>query len=307
MLQYINMKTRVLCVLFCLLITGFLSAQSAAVEIETLLASEAVTYAQAARFVLEAADVAATPNQEAAFIFASEQNWLPKRAAPQEAARLDDISLLMMGAFEIKGGIMYSVFKNSRYAYRELTYKRIVYGRTDPAMQVSGERLLAYISRILAIREAAALTVQEEVVARREAIIADISKMLEQQQVANTTVEATEEGITITLSNIQFLADSAVLAEGEMSKIQDIAGILKNIRDVKLLVTGHTAQAGTREGQRRISQQRAEAVAALLVSLGACKAENVSAVGHGADRPVASNTTQEGMAANRRVEITILE
>ncbi|MDR2964939.1 MAG: OmpA family protein [Treponema sp.] len=301
------MIVRVLCVLLCFLTIGFLFAQSAAVEIETLLASEAVTYAQAARFILEAADVAATPNPGAAFIFAAEQNWLPKRAAPQDAARLDDISLLMMRAFEIKGGVMFSIFKNPHYAYRELTYKRIVYGRTDPAMQVTGERLLAYISRILAVREAAALSVQEEVVARREAIIAEISAMLEQQQVANTTVEATKEGITITLSNIQFLADSAVLTEGEMSKIRDIAGILKNISGVKLLVTGHTAQAGTREGQRRISQERAESVAALLVSLGACKAENVTAVGYGADRPVASNATPEGMAANRRVEITILE
>ena len=300
------MRKKLIGLLF-LLTGGFLHAQTTAVEIETLLATNAVSYAQAARFVLEAADVAATDNPEAAFLFAVQQDWLPKNAESGGIARLDEISLLIMGAFEIKGGLMYSIFKNPHYAYRELTHKNIVYGRIDPAMQVTGERLLAYIARILGIREAQALSVQEEAVARREALIAEISQMLEQQAVSDTTVQATDEGITITLSNIQFLADSAVLADGEMSKIQEIAGILRNIRGVKLLITGHTAQAGTREGQRRISQQRAEAVAALLVQMGACEADNVTAVGHGSDRPVAPNTTAEGMAANRRVEITILE
>ena len=301
------MKTKVLSLLIVFLTGGFLYAQSAAAEIEMLLAADAVSYAQAARFVLDAADVVSTDNPEAAFVFAVQQNWLPQKAAPQGTARLDDISLLIMGAFEVKGGIMYTIFKNPHYAYRELTQKSIVYGRTDPAMQVTGERLLAYIARILSIKEAQALSVQEETIARREAIIAEISQMLEEQAVADTTVQATAEGITITLSNIQFLADSAVLADGEMSKIRDIAGILRNIRGVKLLITGHTAQAGTREGQLRISQERAEAVGALLVQLGACEAGNVTAVGYGSDRPVAPNTTAAGMAANRRVEITILE
>ncbi|MDR2966024.1 MAG: OmpA family protein [Treponema sp.] len=301
-----------------LLITGFLSAQSTAREIEALLETNAVTYSQAARFVLDAANVLNTSNAEEAFLYAAGQNWLPKRAAPGSIARLDEISLLILHSFDIKSGIMFGIFKTPHYAYRELVYKDIVYGLIDPAMTVTGERLLAYINRILTINEEAAakaearkLAAQQkadrEAAARREARAAEISVILVEQEVADTKVEATTEGVVITLSDIQFLADSAVLAQSETAKLLEIANILKNIPNVKLLVAGHTAMAGSPEGQRRVSLERARTVADYLVSLGACKAENVTSAGYGADRPVASNVTPEGMAANRRVEITILE
>ena len=53
--------------------------------------------------------------------------------------------------------------------------------------------------------------------------------------------------------------------------------------------------------------ERTENIAALLVDLGAVRAENVTTAGHGADRPIVDNDTPEGMVANRRIEITILE
>jgi len=58
---------------------------------------------------------------------------------------------------------------------------------------------------------------------------------------------------------------------------------------------------------RRLSVERAENIAALLIALGAVRAENVSTAGHGSARPIADNDTPEGMAASRRIEITILE
>jgi len=122
-------------------------------EIETLLNTGAVTYAQAARFTLEAANVLATQNGEEAFNYAAERNWLPRNASPNDPARLDGIALLLMRSFEINGGIMYSLFGSARYAYRELMYLNVIQRRADPAMQVSGERLLFYVNRIYAQRE----------------------------------------------------------------------------------------------------------------------------------------------------------
>ncbi|MCL2193083.1 MAG: OmpA family protein, partial [Treponema sp.] len=60
------------------------------------------------------------------------------------------------------------------------------------------------------------------------------------------------------------------------------------------------------EGQLIVSTERAQAVADHLVYLGVREAHEISIAGYGADRPVADNDTQEGMAANRRVEIIIL-
>jgi hypothetical protein len=122
-----------------------LTAQTAA-ELEAVLAAESLSYEQAASFVLQAADV---PVSGTAFNHALEQKWLPAKAAPGDTAVLDGVSLLLMGAFNIKGGIMYSVVKSPRYAYRELVYQGIIQGRSDPGLAVSGDLLFFMIGRAL--------------------------------------------------------------------------------------------------------------------------------------------------------------
>jgi hypothetical protein len=129
-----------------------LSAQTAA-EMENLLNTEAVTYAQAARFVLEAADAASIAKPDEAFQFAQENNWLPKGVSPDTPARLDGISLLFMRSFGLKGGFLYSLFKNPHYAYREMVYRSAIQGRADPNMAVSGYQLIVITNRILEINE----------------------------------------------------------------------------------------------------------------------------------------------------------
>jgi len=131
---------------------ALLPAQTAA-QMETLLNTEAVTYAQAARFVLQAANAAAIANPAEAFRFAQENNWLPKGVSADTPARLDGISLLFMRAFGLKGGIFYSLFKNPHYAYRELVYRQAVQGKTDPHMAVSGYQLIFITNRILESNE----------------------------------------------------------------------------------------------------------------------------------------------------------
>ena len=111
----------------------------------------------------------------------------------------------------------------------------------------------------------------------------------------------------IMLSNIQFLGDSAELLESEKVKLREIAEILKTIPDQKVMVAGHTALSGTEAGRNAVSLGRAQAVANYLISLGARGPDDIIAVGYGSERPIADNSTPEGMAANRRVEITILE
>ena len=147
------MRTTVL-LLLLFVGAGFLAAQTTAAEIETLLASPAVTYAQAARFALEAADVTATANGEEAFNYAADRKWLPKKAKPGDTAKLNGVSLLLMGAFNLKGGWFYTMVRNPHYAYRELVYMGVIKGRTDPHMAVSGDDFLYMVSRILSLKEA---------------------------------------------------------------------------------------------------------------------------------------------------------
>lgn len=141
----------------------------------------------------------------------------------------------------------------------------------------------------------------------KEEIAGVLDKNIRDMGISNTTVEKTDEGITISLENIQFEADSARLVSQEKQKLEKIGALLKEYPDYELLVSGHTARAGRTEDQKTLSEQRAAAVAEYLTELGIREAHHIYTRGFGSDRPVAPNTTEEGMARNRRVEITILE
>jgi hypothetical protein len=139
--------------IFSLLLTAAaftIHAQSAD-WIESLLATDRVSYADAALLVLQAADVPAALTPVAAFNYAAENAWLPRGAAADDAARLDGLSLLVMGAFDFKGGLFYTLTKSPHHSYRELAYRNIIQGRADPLMPVSGDLLLHTVNRVLAI------------------------------------------------------------------------------------------------------------------------------------------------------------
>ena len=125
--------------------------------------------------------------------------------------------------------------------------------------------------------------------------------------IPDATVRLTDEGIVISLEDIQFEPDSAVLLPGELAKLDAIAEILVRHPDRDILVTGHTALAGTPESRLQLSVERAGTVADYLLRRNIRTPDRVIIRGYGAERPVADNITSEGMRRNRRVEIIILE
>jgi outer membrane protein OmpA-like peptidoglycan-associated protein len=134
-----------------------------------------------------------------------------------------------------------------------------------------------------------------------------IAEEIDNLNIPGASVRVDDEGITISLENIQFQADSAVLLQQEKSKLDRIAEILLQYPERDILVAGHTALAGTAEGRNRLSQERASAVAEYLIDKKVRRADRVVVRGYGAERPVADNTTERNRSRNRRVEITILE
>ncbi|MGI5174200.1 OmpA family protein [Treponema sp. OMZ 840] len=138
-------------------------------------------------------------------------------------------------------------------------------------------------------------------------VLERVQNQIREMGIENTTASADEKGITISLENIQFEAESAVLTESELLKLRKIGEILKDFPDYDLLISGHTALAGTQAGRLRLSEERAWAVADYLAELGVKNHERLFTKGFGAQIPIAPNTTEEGKARNRRVEITILD
>ncbi|MCL2792718.1 MAG: OmpA family protein [Spirochaetaceae bacterium] len=138
-------------------------------------------------------------------------------------------------------------------------------------------------------------------------LVEEVEQSIRDSGIENVYVERVAEGIKITIEDIQFLPDSAILAETEFEKLAQIIEILHNNPNHDLLIIGHTALAGTAEGRRALSFQRARGVAEHILDSGARTEREVRILGRGAEEPVATNATEEGRRRNRRVEIIILE
>jgi outer membrane protein OmpA-like peptidoglycan-associated protein len=141
----------------------------------------------------------------------------------------------------------------------------------------------------------------------KNTIADDIEERIEREKLEDAVVKVDENGVTITLGSINFGADSSDLNYEEKKKLDVLVEILKNYPQRDVLITGHTALAGTAEGRLALSRQRAEMVAQYFLLEGAKRREQLLILGKGAADPVADNSTPEGMTLNRRVEITIVE
>lgn len=110
----------------------------------------------------------------------------------------------------------------------------------------------------------------------------------------------------IALDGVRFEVNSATLRAESEAALQPVAELLRGYTGLRAEVAGHTDDRGSANHNRRLSRRRAEAVRAWLVAAGIDSAA-LSARGYGEARPVASNATETGRAANRRVVLRILE
>ena len=122
----------------------------------------------------------------------------------------------------------------------------------------------------------------------------------------NMVFEETPAGLRLSVRDIKFKADSDEVLATEKSRLDEIAEVLKLAPNSQFLIEGHTAAVGNPQGEQALSVQRARRIAAELSNRGIA-ADRFICKGHGGTKPVASNSTDEGRAQNRRVEITILE
>lgn len=135
----------------------------------------------------------------------------------------------------------------------------------------------------------------------------EVQKHINEMGIENVNVAKGDKGLTISIENIKFKADSSILLESEKEKLRQIAKILENYPDNDILVTGHTALAGSERERQKLSEERAKAVADYLITLGVKDSYHIFTKGMGANNPIADNSTEAGKQRNRRVEITIME
>ncbi len=118
-------------------------------------------------------------------------------------------------------------------------------------------------------------------------------------------VREEQRGTVITLSGeVLFASGESVLLPIAQQRLDEVAAALQAQGSRHLVVEGHTDARGNPADNERLSLARAHAVRNYLVTRG-IDASTITAVGAGASRPVADNTTAEGRANNRRVEIVV--
>ena len=118
----------------------------------------------------------------------------------------------------------------------------------------------------------------------------------------NTASNASEWPDRIVL---HFDTDSDLPLELDAGALDRLAATLNADRTMRLHITGHADDSGTPDRNRRLAQARADRLRDLLVQRGA-PPRSIMTFSAGSDRPLADNTSQEGRALNRRVEVEVL-
>src|SRR6185503_2905651 len=136
---------------------------------------------------------------------------------------------------------------------------------------------------------------------------ADAQAALERLQAAEKEAQLRQDarGTVIMLpGELMFATGKSALRPRSQAKLDLVGDALKEQGEKHIVVEGHTDSTGSEETNMALSLKRAEAVRDYLISDGVMP-NRITATGVGEARPIADNSTTEGRAENRRVEIVI--
>jgi len=122
----------------------------------------------------------------------------------------------------------------------------------------------------------------------------------------NVTINNTGDRLIVTLpQDILFAVGSSSVRPDLQRDLGAVAGNLQAYPDSTVQIIGHTDSDGEASYNQQLSENRANAVASVLLNNG-IPSSRVQSYGRGEAQPVASNLNATGKAQNRRVEIVIL-
>lgn len=136
----------------------------------------------------------------------------------------------------------------------------------------------------------------------------DVQEAKLREELQGTGVSVTRDGDNIILNmpgNITFDSDSYTVKSNFKPVLTSVSKVLKEYKSTMVQVAGHTDSTGQEKYNMLLSQQRAQSVGNLLAEAGV-EQVRLDLVGFGPNSPIASNSTTEGRAQNRRVELTLI-
>ncbi|MFF7109462.1 OmpA family protein [Pseudomonas sichuanensis] len=209
------------------------------------------------------------------------------RSAPRDVIRAGE----SLGRAERLAGYVGTGSDVRHYAYLSQRYSEIA--AEHAKLAVNQERLtkldLERQRLQLALREAKLASVQQQ------------GKFVE-AQIAALASEQTDRGLVMTLGDVLFDTGQAELKSSASRTVLKLVQFLQlNPRRV-VRIEGYTDSTGTPEDNLKLSRDRAQSVADMLVDLGIDE-KRIEVEGYGDQYPVEANASERGRAQNRRVEI----
>ena len=128
------------------------------------------------------------------------------------------------------------------------------------------------------------------------------------EQTAGTGIDVTRDGDNLILnmpSNVTFAVDSSAIQPNFQETLGSVANTLSQYEKSYVDIFGHTDSTGSDAYNQSLSERRASSVSNFLSNSGV-QGARLATQGFGESQPVATNSTEEGRAANRRVEIKIV-
>jgi outer membrane protein OmpA-like peptidoglycan-associated protein len=210
---------------------------------------------------------------------------------------------------EKKTGVATQDFGNKQTEMMKTSQGALTKSRADLAESQRGQAALTEQANTdhtaLAESEKRAATSEQKAIASQRSAV-------ESEQRANdandalSKLAAKEEarGTIITLSgSVLFRSNDSAILPAALPRLDQVAEALV-AKGQRVTVEGYTDSRGSQSTNMTLSQRRADSVRSYLVTRGVV-AEKIEARGMGPDRPIADNTSAEGRANNRRVEIVI--
>lgn len=114
------------------------------------------------------------------------------------------------------------------------------------------------------------------------------------------------DNVLIRLKGIDFAKGGANIPSDNFQLLNKVGNAIKQFGpQTKVIVAGSTDSTGSKKTNEKLSVERADAVKNFLVANNAAPENQIETAGLGSSKPIASNKTPEGRAANRRVDVTI--
>ena len=130
-----------------------------------------------------------------------------------------------------------------------------------------------------------------------------------ENEIPGAQVERVDDGIVVTFdenSGVYFDTNKYNINAASQATLDKLTGVLREYPDTNVLVVGHTDSTGSDEYNMTLSKQRAQSVTSYFTNTKGLSSSRFTTNWYGEQSPVADNSTAEGRAQNRRVNVVIV-